>query len=113
MTRGRLKRRTALAAVASLRIATPVTTCALCERALGRRIEWHHVLPRSHGGRITIPLHPICHRAIHAAVPNADLARHHPDLESLRALPQIARFLAWVGNKSPDFHAPTRRRVGS
>jgi hypothetical protein len=112
MTRGRVKRRTALTAAASLPAASSPAVCALCERPLGRRVEWHHVVPKSRGGRATVPLHPICHRAIHAAVPNADLARHHADLESLRTLPEIARFLVWVANKPPDFHAPTRRRIG-
>jgi len=111
MTRGRVKRRSALAAVSALPAQADRSRCALCDRLLGRRVEWHHVLPKSRGGRVKVPLHPICHRAIHAAVPNADLARHHADLDSLRARPEIARFLAWVVTKPPDFHAPTRRRV--
>ena len=82
--------------------------CALCGRPLGGRIEWHHVVPRSQGGRETVPLHPICHRAIHAVASNKDLARRLPTLDALRAVPEMARFLAWIANKPPDFHAPTR-----
>lgn len=88
----------------------PPATCALCGRPLGTRTEWHHVLPKSLGGRETVPLHPICHRAIHAAVPNKVLARAFPTLEALREEPEMARFLKWVANKPADFHAPTRRR---
>jgi hypothetical protein len=84
--------------------------CALCDRPLGKRIEWHHVVPKSQGGRDTVPLHPICHRAIHAAVSNKELARRYPDVAMLRAQPEIARFLGWIANKPPDFHAPTRRK---
>jgi len=58
----------------------------------------------------TVPLHPICHRIIHATLSNADLARACPDAAALRAHPAIARFLAWVADKPPDFHAPTCRR---
>ena len=83
--------------------------CALCARALGHRVEWHHVVPRSEGGRDTVPLHPICHRAIHAAADNAELARLG-DLDAVRALPSVERFLTWIADKPPDFHAPTRRR---
>lgn len=83
--------------------------CALCARTLGRRVEWHHVVPRSEGGRDTVPLHPICHRAIHAAADNAELARLG-DLDGVRALPSVERFLAWIADKPPDFNAPTRRR---
>jgi hypothetical protein len=84
-------------------------SCALCSRPLGRRVEWHHVVPKSQGGRETVPLHPICHRAIHAAVSNKELARLYPDLSVLRQQPEIARFLKWIANKPADFHAPTRR----
>jgi len=52
----------------------PVTPrCWLCGRLLGRKIEWHHPTPKSRGGRITVPAHPICHRAIHASFSNTEL----------------------------------------
>ena len=65
-------------------------------------------MPKSRGGRETVALHPICHRAIHSAVSNKDLGRLYPTLESLRAREDIARFLKWIANKLPDFYAPTR-----
>ena len=84
------------------------TTCWLCGRPLGRRIEWHHPTPKSRGGRAMEPLHPICHRAIHANFTNAELARLPPDPVALIANPAIDRFLKWIAGKPPDFHAPTR-----
>lgn len=84
--------------------------CWPCRRPLGRRIEWHHPRPKSRGGRETVPVHPICHRAIHAALTNAELARLPTDPDTLRARPELARFLAWIAGKPPDFHAPTRGR---
>ena len=84
-------------------------TCWLCARPLGRRVEWHHPRPKSRGGRETVPIHPICHRAIHANFSNAELARAS-DATALTAKPEIARFLSWIDNKPPDFHARTRRR---
>ncbi|HJQ18653.1 MAG TPA: HNH endonuclease [Allosphingosinicella sp.] len=84
--------------------------CFLCGRPLGSRTEWHHVLPKSRGGRETAPVHPICHRAIHAALSNTELARAYVSADALRAHPEIARFLSWVRGKEPDFHAPTRGR---
>lgn len=84
--------------------------CFLCGRSLGRRVEWHHPVPKSRGGRHTEPIHPICHRAIHATLDNRALARDYSDAASLRAHPEIARFLAWIADKDPDFHAPTNRR---
>lgn len=84
--------------------------CWLCERPLGRRIEWHHPLPKSRGGRETVAVHPICHRTLHAQFGNGELARIGHDADTLRANPVIAKFVAWVSGKPPDFHAPTAKR---
>lgn len=84
--------------------------CFLCERPLGRRVEWHHPVPRSRGGRTTVPIHPTCHRTIHAWLGNRELADHYSNAAALRAHPEISRFLAWIAGKDPDFHAPTRGR---
>jgi hypothetical protein len=82
--------------------------CALCGRALGERVEWHHPVPKSEGGADTVPVHPICHRTIHATFSNAALARDYADMASLAQHPAMARFIDWVADKPPDFHAPTR-----
>lgn len=84
--------------------------CWLCDRPLGRRVEWHHPVPKSRGGRATVPVHPICHRTIHATFSNAELARLGEEGEVLRTAPAIARFVSWVSRKPPDFHAPTARK---
>ena len=67
-------------------------------------------MPKSRGGRETVPIHPICHRTIHATLSNAELERGYAEPAALRDHPEIARFLDWVRDKDPDFHAPTRRR---
>jgi hypothetical protein len=86
--------------------------CFLCGRPLGRRTEWHHPVPKSRGGRETRPIHPICHRTLHATFTNKELERTYFTEEALRAHPDIAAYLCWIANKDPDFHAPTRRRKG-
>ena len=83
--------------------------CWLCARPLGRRVEWHHTLPKSRGGRDTVPVHPICHRTIHACFTNLDLERHAEAAIPLDTNPEVARFLRWIANKAPDFYAPTRK----
>lgn len=57
-------------------------------------------------------MHPICHRTIHATFTNAELARLPPDPAALAARPAMARFLAWIAPRPPDFHAPVRRERG-
>jgi hypothetical protein len=107
---GRVRRKQGLAEAAALaERVTQALTCALCGRPLGAKVEWHHAIPKAEGGRETVPVHPICHRIIHATVPNAELAREGGDFDTLRARPEIARFVRWVADKDPDFHAPTRR----
>lgn len=66
-------------------------------------------MPKSQGGRATAPVHPICHRTIHALIPNAELARAFADPAALRAREDVGRFLRWIADKPPDFHAPVRR----
>ena len=73
-------------------------------------MQWHHPVPKSRGGRETVPVHPICHRAIHATFTNKELERGLATAETLRAHPDMARFLGWIAGKDPDFHAPTRRK---
>jgi hypothetical protein len=109
--RGRVRRKAALAALERVVEAASEARCALCERPLGRQVEWHHVVPKSEGGRVTVPVHPICHRTIHASVTNADLARVYPTIEALRRREDIQRFLRWIADKPPDFHAPTRKSL--
>ena len=106
---GRVRRKAGLAAAEARRDAEPVSRCALCDRPLGARVEWHHVVPKSQGGRDTVAVHPICHRTIHATVGNADLARLYPTIAALKVREDVMRFVAWVADKPPDFTAPTRR----
>ena len=83
-------------------------TCWLCERPLGRKEQAHHVVPKAKKGRETVRVHPICHRTIHKHVTNAELARMAGSREALMEVEAVARFVRWVKDKPPDFHAPTR-----
>ncbi|KEO87686.1 HNH endonuclease [Erythrobacter sp. JL475] len=87
----------------------PTLHCWLCGRPFETRIQWHHPVPKAKKGRVTVPVHPICHRTIHATFTNAQLARIGDNPESLLQDPAIAKFVEWVASKPPDFHAPTRR----
>ena len=84
--------------------------CWLCSRPLGARVEWHHPVPRSRGGREKVAIHPICHRTLHARFSNIELSRIGDDIAALRGDPGIVRFLSWIEGKDSDFHAPTHRQ---
>lgn len=85
--------------------------CGLCGRPLiaGPSVEEHHLLPRSQGGKETVPLHRVCHRKIHAELSEKELARSYNTLDALRAHPDIAAFIHWVARKPPEFTAMTFR----
>lgn len=87
--------------------------CPLCERPIPPQAKSsrHHLVPRLKGGthRGTVRLHQICHSAIHARFSETELANRLTNIESLKADPEIAAFIAWVKTKPPAFHAPTRR----
>jgi hypothetical protein len=87
-----------------------VLQCWLCDRAIGKRVEWHHPVPKSRGGRVTVPVHPICHRTLHATFTNAELARRGADAPVLKAEPSMATFVRWIADKPSDFHARTAKR---
>lgn len=84
--------------------------CWLCGRDFETRIQWHHPVPKSKKGRATVPVHPICHKAIHANFTNAELARFGEDRGFVLANEAIAKFVKWIAKKPPDFHA--RYRTG-
>jgi hypothetical protein len=88
----------------------PPLSCWLCGRDLGQKVEWHHPVPKSKGGKgkETVPVHPICLQAIHANFTNAEMARIGDNVAVLRENDAVAKFLEWIAGKEPDFHVPTR-----
>ncbi len=83
-------------------------TCWLCERPLGTMVQLHHPVPRSKKGRVTVPVHPICHKTIHKYFANSQLARIGTDRNQLTANEEVRRSVDWVATKSADFDAPVR-----
>lgn len=86
-----------------------LTVCWLCTRPLGSKVQWHHTVPKAKGGRDTVPVHPICHRTIHAHFTNAQLSRIGGERRALLASVEVAKFVEWVASRPPDFYAPTRK----
>ncbi|MHA6345035.1 HNH endonuclease family protein [Roseivivax sp. CAU 1761] len=82
--------------------------CPLCGRPIppGAKQSWHHLVPKLKGGKAgpVVLLHQICHNEIHTTFTEAELARDFASIAALRAHPRMARFLAWVAKRPPDFH---------
>ncbi len=88
---------------------TPI--CPLCLRPIppDARQSLHHLVPKLKGGKggPVVRLHQICHNEIHATLTEAELARAYHTVEALRAHPRLARFIAWVVKRPPEFHSKT------
>jgi hypothetical protein len=102
----------AIAAAESAAARRAPVICPLCGRPIPpeAKSSRHHLTPRLKGGTHmgTVRLHQICHSAIHARFTETELAKRLDDIGSLRADPELAAFIAWVADKPPSFHAPTR-----
>lgn len=90
--------------------APPPLPCWLCGRPCGETIVWHHPVPKSRGGRDTVPMHPICQQTLIANFTNSELQRHGMDVEGLLANPKVRNFVDWVANKDPDFTAALTKK---
>lgn len=90
--------------------------CPLCLRPIPPDVPQsrHHLVPKLRGGKggDTVLLHHICHKEIHAALSESEIARDFNTIEALRSHPRIARFVTWVSKRPPEFMSkvPGKRR---
>ncbi|MGI3169590.1 HNH endonuclease [Pseudooceanicola sp. C21-150M6] len=90
--------------------------CPLCDRPIPAtaRSSLHHLVPKLKGGKHgpVVRLHQICHDQIHAHLTETEIARDYATPAALKNHPALARFIAWVARRPPEFHSPTpgRRR---
>ena len=79
--------------------------CGLCDRILGKiNIDHHHLIPKMHGGKETVPIHKICHRKIHSLFTEKELQKKYYSFTLLRENEDIRSFIKWVQKKDPDFY---------
>lgn len=88
--------------------AVPAEPCWLCGRDLGATVDRFHPIPKSRGGRDTVPVHPICRETIDANFSASELVRHAQGGIPLTDNETVARFVKWVANKPADFHSATK-----
>ena len=90
--------------------AAPPPPCWLCGRPTGKTVVWHHPVPKSRGGRDTVPMHPICQNTVIATFTNTELQRAGMDAEALLIHPAMRKFVDWVASKDPDFTATIAKK---
>ncbi len=85
--------------------------CSLCERAIpDDQIQEHHLVPKSKGGKVKVPLHRICHSHIHATFTDAQLAKKFSTIAAILDDPTIQKFVTWVKTKPPGFQDEAEER---
>lgn len=89
-------------------------TCPLCGRELvdGPSVNEHHLVPRSHRGRLKVRMHRICHSKIHSVFSERELALYYHTWERLLEHEDIRKFVHWVRKKDAayvDSHRARRR----
>lgn len=83
----------------------PKDVCKICNRELGGLlIEDHHLIPKQYKGRITIPVHSICHQKIHATFSERDLAQYYHTPKRILEHEQMQKFIVWIAKKPLDFY---------
>lgn len=79
--------------------------CCLCERELGTTlVQEHHLIPKTFKGKLTVPLHAICHQKIHATFSERELHHYYHTPDRLRQHSEIQRFIKWVSKKPIDYY---------
>jgi len=96
--------------------------CELCGREVDELTK-HHLIPRTRHAnkrnkkqfdrrevkeRIAMVCRP-CHKQIHALFTEKELERDHNTLESLKAHPEMARFIEWLKDKPAGLKVTVRR----
>ena len=81
----------------------------MCDRPVPRsQRDEHHLVPKSKGGKLTVVLHRMCHRQLHALFTETQLAEKYRTIEALRADKDVSEFVQWVQTKPDEFYERTR-----
>ncbi len=84
--------------------------CELCGRG-GLELNKHHLIPRSKGGMLTVPICLTCHKQIHVLFDNAMLEQELGSIDALRTHPKMHAYLKWVAKRPGWFRVRRKRKV--
>lgn len=73
--------------------------CELCLREVPKGfLQHHHPLPKSKGGRTTIPVCKACHAQIHKLFTNNELRDKYSSVKKLKTSEKIKKWLKFICN---------------
>jgi hypothetical protein len=84
--------------------------CVFCGREISTRE--HHIVPKSKGGRVTVPTCEACESFIHRTFTHAELRDRYSTVESVQEHEGYQRFLKWLLKQQPTsvFRSARARR---
>ena len=85
-----------------------MSKCGLCGRELGEvLVEDHHMIPKTFKGSEKVALHKICHRFLHATIPEREMANYYHTFERILEREEVQDFVKWVQKKDPAYYSGT------
>lgn len=82
--------------------------CFVCERELDDGFELHHLIPKTFKGKETVPIHPICHDAIHGFITEREMLNYYNTCDKIKAHSDVETFAKWISKKPIDFYVKTK-----
>jgi len=83
--------------------------CSICKRDLTEEgTNDHHLIPRTFGGKDTIPLHIICHDKLHHTFSERDMVSHYHTIERMIEHEDIQKFIKWVSKKDSNYYSKSK-----
>lgn len=87
-------------------------SCPICNRPLGEiRVEDHHLIPKTFGGRDVITIHGICHQKLHATFSERDMQHYYHTVGHILENEEIQKFVKWVSKKPPEYYSKNDETV--
>lgn len=89
-----------------------MTPCPICSRPLGEiRLEDHHLVPKTFGGKDTIRIHGVCHQKLHASITEREMQHYYHTIDRLLEHAEIQKFVKWVSGKPSDYFSKNDETV--
>lgn len=62
------------------------------------------MVPKTFGGKQTVPMHKMCHQKIHATFSERELLNYYHTFERLLSHPEIDKFVKWIGKRPSEYY---------
>jgi hypothetical protein len=85
-----------------------MVNCPLCNRDIEHTSD-HHLVPRSRGGKETLPVCLDCHKSVHAFFTNKELEDKYNTVDSLLADEKFSTHIKWLSKQDPKRRYKTKR----